>query len=139
MPSRTLNLPAQPEPRYEPVAAPWAPRQLVFAREDSAGADKPTEPPTRILVVEDDFLVATEIEMVLSSAGFDVTGIAVSADEAVELARSRKPGLLVMDVRLAGERDGVEAAVEIFRTLGIRCIFATAFTDQHLLQRAKPA
>jgi DNA-binding NarL/FixJ family response regulator len=111
----------------------------VFAREDSVGSDARIEPPARILVVEDDFLVAAEIEIALSDAGFDVAGVAASADEAVELAQSQRPALVVMDVRLAGERDGIHAAVEIFRKLGIRCIFATAFYDQHSLERAKPA
>src|SRR6266849_5702111 len=139
MPSRKLNVLARPEPAYEPSAAPRHWPQLVFAREDCAGSDEQTEPLARILVVEDDFLVAAEIETALSDAGFDVAGVAASADDAVELAQSQRPALVVMDVRLAGERDGIHAAVEIFRTLGIRCIFATAHYDQHSLERAGPA
>jgi two-component system, response regulator PdtaR len=139
MHSRTSNALAWSGPRHEPVAAPRHWPQLVFAREDSAGSDARIEPPARILVVEDDFLVAAEIENALSDAGFDVAGIAASADEAVELAQARRPALVVMDVRLAGERDGIHAAAEIFRELGIRCIFATAHHDRHLLERAKPA
>jgi two-component system, response regulator PdtaR len=134
-----LNVLALPEPGYEPSAAPRHWPQLVFAREDSSGPDEQMEPPARILIVEDDFLVANEIEIALSDAGFDIAGVAASAAEAVELADSQKPALLVMDVRLAGERDGIHAALEIFRTLGIRCIFATAYYDQHLLERARPA
>jgi len=111
----------------------------VFARDDSVGSDERTEPPTRILVVEDDFLVAAEVEEALSDAGFDVAEVATTAEEAVALARARKPALVVMDVRLAGEHDGIHAAVEIFRTLGIRSIFATAHYDQDSLERAKPA
>ena len=96
-------------------------------------------PPDRILVVEDDFLIAMEIEIALSDAGYDVAGVAISAEEAVALAESQKPALVVMDVRLAGERDGIYAANEIFRKLGIRCIFATAHSDQQSLERARPA
>jgi two-component system, response regulator PdtaR len=139
MHSRTLNALAWSEPGHEPAAAPRHWPQLVFAREDSAGSDARIEPPARILVVEDDFLVAAEIEIALSDAGFDVAGVAASADEAVELAQTRQPALVVMDVRLAGERDGIHAAAEIFRKLGIRCIFATAHYDRHLLERARPA
>jgi two-component system, response regulator PdtaR len=139
MPSRKLNVLAQPEPAYEPSAAPRFWPQLVFAREDSVGSDKQAELPSRILIVEDDFLIANEMETALSDAGFDVVRLAASADEAVELAESQKPVLVVMDVRLGGERDGIHAAVEIFRRLGIRCIFATAYYDQHLLERARPA
>src|SRR5260370_21893954 len=118
MHSRTLNVLAWPEPGYEPSAAPRHWPQLVFAREDSIGSDQRIEPPARILVVEDDFLVAAEIEIALSDAGFDVAGVAASADEAVELAQSRRPALVVMDVRLAGQRDGIDSPVEIFRQLG---------------------
>jgi two-component system, response regulator PdtaR len=139
MPSSKLNVLALPEPGYEPCAAPRHWPQLVFAREDSTGSDKQVEPPARILIVEDDFLVANEIEIALSDAGFDIAGVAASADEAAELAESQKPALVVMDVRLGGERDGIHAAVEIFRKFGIRCIFATAYYDQYLLARARPA
>jgi DNA-binding NarL/FixJ family response regulator len=111
----------------------------LLPREACAGSDRHIEPARRILVVEDDFLVANEIEVALSDAGFDIAGVAASADEAVELAESQRPALVVMDVRLAGERDGIHAAVEIFRKLGTRCIFATAYCDQYLLDRAKPA
>jgi DNA-binding NarL/FixJ family response regulator len=137
--SRELHALAWPEMAHEPSSALRHWPQLVFAREDSTAADERIEPPTRILVVEDDFLVATEIEIALSDAGFDVVGVAASADEAVELAVSRKPALVLMDVRLAGERDGIHAALEIFRRLRIRSIFATAHYDKNSLERAQPA
>jgi two-component system, response regulator PdtaR len=136
---RKSNVLARPAPGHEPWAAPRCWPQLVFAREDSAGSDARIEPPARILVVEDDFLVAAEIEIALTDAGFDIAGIAATADEAVELAQSQRPALVVMDVRLGGERDGIHAATEIFRKLGIRCIFATALYDQDSLERARPA
>jgi two-component system, response regulator PdtaR len=139
MPCRKLNVLTDFEPAREPAAAPLHRPQPLLAREDPAGSDKHIEPSRRILVVEDDFLVANEIEVALSDAGFDVAGVAASADEAVGLAESQRPTLVVMDVRLAGEHDGIHAAVEIFRKLGTRCIFATAYCDQYLLERAKPA
>jgi two-component system, response regulator PdtaR len=134
-----LTVLVRPDPATKSSAALRCRPTLVFAREDSLGSDKQAEPPTRILVVEDNFLVASQVEMALSDAGFDVSGIAASAEEAMELARIQKPALVVMDVRLIGERDGIYAAVEIFQKLGIRCIFATAHYDQHSLDRAKPA
>jgi CheY-like chemotaxis protein len=93
----------------------------------------------RILVVEDEYLVATEIEAGLSENGFDVVGVAASATAAVRLATAERPALIVMDVRLAGERDGIEAAREIYRTTGIRCIFATAYTEPRMQERAREA
>jgi DNA-binding NarL/FixJ family response regulator len=139
MHSKKLNLLPRSEPGNEPFAAPRHWPQLVFAREDSAGSDEQAEAQTRILVVEDDYLIASDMKIALSDAGFDVAGIAASADEAVELAESQNPALAVIDVRLGGDRDGIDAAVEIFRKLGIRCIFATAHYDEHSVERARPA
>jgi DNA-binding NarL/FixJ family response regulator len=91
------------------------------------------------LIVEDDFLVATQIESALADAGFEIAGTAASADEALELASSHRPALCVMDIRLAGSRDGVDAALELFRAHGIRCIFATAHYDHDVRSRAAGA
>jgi DNA-binding NarL/FixJ family response regulator len=102
----------------------------------------PAEPgtrPARILIVEDDYLAATEIETALREAGFEVVGVASSADESVRLVRSESPALVIMDVRLAGRSDGVDAALTIFRETGVRCIFATAHNDAHIRSRAQPA
>ena len=91
---------------------------------------------TRLLVVEDDYLVGMELEAGLADAGFDVLGVAATADEAVALTRRLKPELIVMDVRLAGARDGIDAAIEIYRSTGIRSLFATAYADPATRARA---
>jgi len=93
----------------------------------------------RVLLIEDDFLVATQIEAALIDAGFEIAGVGSSADEAIELASSRQPALCVMDIRLGGGRDGIEAAIEIFKAHGIRCIFATAHADPEARVRAEKA
>lgn len=92
-----------------------------------------------ILIVEDEHLVALDMEAALTDAGFAVAGIAASAAEAVSLARSTSPDLVIMDIRLAGDGDGVDAALELFRENGIRCVFATAHHDQKTQSRAQPA
>ena len=92
-----------------------------------------------ILLVEDDFLVGMEMETGLAEAGYEVAGIAATAEDAVELAARHRPALVVMDIRLASDRDGVDAALEIFRTLGIRSLFATANNDAQVRARAAPA
>jgi DNA-binding NarL/FixJ family response regulator len=94
---------------------------------------------TRLLLVEDDFLIAGEIGYALTEAGYDLVAVAVSADEAIELAMTHEPQLVIMDVRLRGERDGVDAAVEIFHARGIRSVFATAHADRWTVERAKRA
>jgi DNA-binding NarL/FixJ family response regulator len=93
---------------------------------------------TRILVVEDEFLIALQTEAALADAGFEVIGVATTAEEAVRLARNQRPSLAVMDIRLASARDGIDAARELFGELNIRCIFATAHDDPDIRQRAEP-
>jgi DNA-binding NarL/FixJ family response regulator len=95
--------------------------------------------PARVLIVEDEYLIALELENRLLEAGFVVTGIAATADEAISRARSEDPDLAIMDIRLAGRRDGVEAALELFRSFGIRSIFASAHADPSTRKRAEPA
>jgi two-component system, response regulator PdtaR len=108
-------------------------------RDDATASDKPPREAVGILVVEDDYLVASDIEAALVEAGLDIAGIATTADEAMELAGSHHPALVVMDIRLAGVRDGVDAALELFTRYGIRCVFATAHYDREVRARAGPA
>ena len=93
----------------------------------------------RILVAEDDYFVAMDLEGGLRAAGLQVIGPVPTAEEAIALARSEHPILAVMDIRLAGTRDGIDAAEELYRELGIRCIFASAHVDAYTRQRAEPA
>ena len=94
--------------------------------------------PARVLIVEDDFLIAMQTEVALTAAGFDVVGPATTAEEAVELAREAQPWLAVMDIRLASTRDGIDAARELYEDFAIRCIFATAHDDARTRGRAEP-
>jgi two-component system, response regulator PdtaR len=104
-----------------------------------AGAGRQAAEPPRILILEDDYLIATQIEAALMQAGFDIAGIASSAEEAAELAASERPALVVADIRLAGKRDGIDAAIQLFRDYGIRSVFATAHHNPETRRRAKPA
>ena len=94
--------------------------------------------PARVLVAEDDFLIAMQTEDALSAAGLQVVGTAVSAEEAIAMGMQERPVLVVMDIRLAGRHDGIDAARELFQQLNIRCIFATANDDFHNRERARP-
>lgn len=93
----------------------------------------------RILIVEDDLLVASQMEAALTDAGFELAGIASTGKEALHLAQAQSPDLVVMDIRLAGDRDGIDTALELFHSHGIRCIFASAYSDQEARRRAAPA
>ncbi len=94
--------------------------------------------PLRVLVVEDDFLIAMQSEVALTAAGFEVVGPATTAEEAVALASEAQPTLAVMDIRLASTRDGIDAARQLYQDFAIRCIFATAHDDVYTRGRAEP-
>jgi DNA-binding NarL/FixJ family response regulator len=95
--------------------------------------------PLRVLIVEDQYLVAHDCEHHLRSAGFDCVGLAGTAEEAVELAERQHPDLVVMDIRLATRVDGVEAAIDIFKRFGIRSIFTSGHADSATREEARPA
>lgn len=115
-----------------------AARAAFFLPADRVSGDRTNEV-SRVLIVEDDYVVGLELEAALSEAGFGVVGTANSAQEAVRLAISERPILAVMDVRLVGRRDGVEAAIEMFDRCGVRCVFATAHNDAATRARAESA
>ena len=91
----------------------------------------------RVIIAEDDFLIAMQTEQALSTAGLEVVGITITAQEVLDLARQKRPALVIMDIRLAGRHDGIDAARELFQQLNIRCIFATANDDLRTRERAQ--
>jgi PAS domain S-box-containing protein len=93
----------------------------------------------RILVVEDEVIVAQNIQYALQDLGYDVSAIALSGDEAVERVAELQPDLVLMDIKLQGEMSGVEAAERIRSRFDIPVIFVTAYADDQTLQRAKVA
>jgi CheY-like chemotaxis protein len=96
-------------------------------------------PARRVLVVEDEFFLAVQIEEWLLGDGFDVIDVVHTADEAVAVAAAEHPDLVIMDIRLASETDGISAALDILERTGIRCIFATAFADAATRERGEKA
>jgi two-component system, response regulator PdtaR len=96
-------------------------------------------PGRRILIVEDEMFVAMDIELVVEKAGHQVVGFAGTADRAVALADELHPDLVLMDIRLRGERDGVDAAIEIRQRFDIPSLIISAFSDAPTRERAGPA
>jgi two-component system, response regulator PdtaR len=93
----------------------------------------------RVIVVEDDALIAMELERTLQDLGAEVLGIAITAAEAVKLAERHRPDCATMDISIKGDRDGISAAIEIYETLGIRSIFVSAFGNEETRARAATA
>jgi two-component system, cell cycle sensor histidine kinase and response regulator CckA len=91
----------------------------------------------RILIVEDEIIIARELEARLTKLGYDVVGIASSGREAVELTEQEQPALVLMDIVLKGDMDGIEAAGEIRKRCAVPVIYLTAYTDETTLRRAK--
>jgi CheY-like chemotaxis protein len=100
-------------------------------------ADGAIRPARRVLVVEDEFFLAIQIEEWLLAEGCEVVDVVHTADEAVAVAE--RPGLVIMDIRLASDTDGIAAAVDILARTGIRCIFASAYADPPTRERGDKA
>ncbi len=98
---------------------------------------RPAGPGRRILVVEDEPLVAEEIQDRLTRLGYDVLGIVDTGPAAIEAAERLRPDLVLMDIRIKGEMDGIEAAERISRQASIPVVYLTAHSDHATLQRAK--
>lgn len=94
---------------------------------------------TKILIVEDEFLVAKALEETLEEHGYEVIPPASNAMEAVRLATTHAPDLVLMDVYLGKGTDGVEAATYIHRDLAIPIVFVTSYSDTATLERAEAA
>ena len=93
----------------------------------------------RIIIVEDDVFIRLDLMTHLMAAGHAIVGTADSAAEAVSLAEREHPDLVLMDVRLVGEGDGIEAATEIWRRLAVRSLFVSANLDAGARARAAAA
>jgi DNA-binding response OmpR family regulator len=96
---------------------------------DTEGSGAQNEPRGRVLIVEDEYFVALISEGALSEAGFVVVGMAATQEQAIELAGTERPDVVLMDIRLGGTGDGVAIAAEILARFDIPSLFATARAD----------
>ena len=92
---------------------------------------------TQILVVEDEHIVAKDIQLRLQGLGYHIPAVASSGEEALQKAEETRPDLVLMDIRLKGTMNGVEAAEEVRRRFNIPVVYLTAYADSHTLHRAK--
>jgi CheY-like chemotaxis protein len=90
----------------------------------------------KIMIVEDEWITAEDIRMSLESLGFTVTSVSSSGEEAIQNAEKDMPDLVLMDIVLKGEMDGIEAAGQIRSCYNIPIIYLTAYADEKILERA---
>jgi DNA-binding response OmpR family regulator len=94
-------------------------------------------PEPRALIVEDETLIAEELTERLSNLGFSVIAAVDSAEEGIAIATREHPDLVLMDIRLKGQKDGVQAAKEIREQVDLPIVFVTAYSDRLTVERAK--
>lgn len=94
---------------------------------------------SKILIVEDEVSVALELDELLSSHNYDIVGIAASASEACSMAQTDIPDLILMDIKIPGEMDGIDVAIKVKQQFGIRSLFSTGHGKSEFVERAKEA
>ena len=94
-------------------------------------------PETNILIVEDESIVAKDIEYSLKKLGYNVVGICSSGEKALELLETEQADLVLMDIMLKGELSGIDTAKVIKEKSGIPVIYLTAYADENTLNKAK--
>jgi PAS domain S-box-containing protein len=100
-------------------------------------APKPTATKVKILVVEDESIIAADIRDCLENLGYAVAAIASDGENAVQLAETLQPDLVLMDIRLQGKMDGIQAAQQIWACSRIPVVYASGYSDHSTMERAK--
>lgn len=88
-----------------------------------------------VLIVDDEFIIADTLGLQVQEMGLEVCGTASTARAAIDLAQTHRPDVILMDVRLKGDEDGVDAALEIHRTVGSKVIFITGSREPATMAR----
>jgi CheY-like chemotaxis protein len=91
----------------------------------------------RILVVEDERLVAKHIENMVRGLGYEISGVAATGEDAVRITLETLPDLVLMDIMLRGDMDGIGASEQIWEKAAIPVVYLTAYADEATLERAK--
>jgi DNA-binding LytR/AlgR family response regulator len=91
----------------------------------------------KVLVVEDDFIIAHDIVTHLKSNGYDILGVVQSGEVAIAKVKRESPDILLLDIKLDGELDGIETAEVVNNIVNIPIIYITASTDPESINRAK--
>ncbi len=96
-----------------------------------------TGKPLKVLIAEDEYVTALHISSILNDLGYEVSGILRSGEEILSSIRQSNPDMVLMDVKLMGEMDGIEAAQELKKAYDMPVIYVTAYSDDNTLNRIK--
>ena len=99
--------------------------------------DRVTTKRLRILVVEDESVIALDIRNTLTRLGYDVVATAASGEEAIRCAQQLRPDVVLMDIHLQGELDGIEAVERILLAVDVPVVYLTAYADSPTVERAR--
>jgi CheY-like chemotaxis protein len=111
-------------------------RELV----DEAGRELAADMATDILIIEDEPLIAMDLEALVEGLGHNVTGVARTRTEAVKLASNKRPGLILADIQLADGSSGLDAVNDLLKAFEVPVIFITAYPERFLTgERPEPA
>lgn len=91
----------------------------------------------KVLIVEDEFLVSADLKHELESMDYEVVGIASTGIDAIRIAVETFPDIVLMDIILKGDMDGIDAAKQIHECYDVPIIYLTANYDNHIIERAK--
>lgn len=115
------------------------PSDDVAALLDEALAEIEAQTRSDVLIIEDEPMIAMDLETIVRDLGHGVTGIAVTRDEAVAAAQARRPGLVLADIQLADDSSGIDAVRDILEEFSVPVIFITAFPERLLTgERPEP-
>ncbi len=93
----------------------------------------------KILIVEDESIVAKDIQNILINLGFDVPAVVSNGEDAISMAQKHKPELILMDIMIKGDMTGIDAAKKIKEKFNIPIVFLTAYADEKTINNAKDA
>ena len=126
-------------PEQAAVGLPEVPPTDQDAGVQDRAVAAPTPRPLRAVIVEDEAIIAMDLEMQLEDLGIEVVGTAMTAADAEALVSTLQPDFVTMDIHIKGNRDGVDVACAIFERHGVGSIFVSAFGDAATKARAAAA
>ncbi len=90
-----------------------------------------------IFIVEDEYIIADDIQLSLKDMGYSVCGMASAGEDAIEKVEKKRPDLILMDIFLKGKMDGIETADKVRSSYNIPVVYLTAYANNDILERAK--